>query len=495
MNPTAESAFNAALRLSPLIPLFPFLAFAAIVLFTRTLGNRLSAALSIGSLLVSALISSVIFTGVFFLGLEFRDGEAYTAGIELLRLGDFTLNVGILVDNYTAVMLLVVTLIGSLIFIYSTGYMHGDPLYPRFFAYLAFFAGAMLTLVLADNFALLYVGWELVGLASYLLIGFWFHKPSAAKAAVKAFVTTRVGDVGMFVGIAILFSLTVGYYGMSGATFNFNAIFRMLHEHTELYGAPVITAAALFLFMGAVGKSAQFPLHIWLPDAMEGPTPVSALIHAATMVAAGVYLVGRTYPIFDFAPAALLTVALVGGFTALFAAAIGLVMYDIKKVLAYSTISQLGYMMLALGVGGFTAGIFHLFTHAFFKALLFLCSGSVIIGCHHEQDMRRMGGLRRRMPVTFVTFLIGSLSIAGIFPLAGFWSKDEIIADALKWARAAPDILHYLPYLFALCAALMTAFYMFRLMFLTFGGDYRGHGEPRETPPAMTVPLAVLAFF
>ncbi len=482
--------FDTALLYSPLIPVFPLLAFAIIVFFSKVLRNRPSAAVAITGIGISLAISAVIFFGVL-TGHEFAHGHAYTRSIELMQLGEFRLRAGVFVDNLTAMMLIVVTLVSFLVFVYSTSYMHGDPMYPRFFAYLSIFAAAMLILVLADSLLLIYIGWELVGLASYLLIGFWFHKPEAARAAVKAFLTTRIGDTGMLIGIAMLFGLTIKFNGMAGATFNFVEVFNTLHKHPEIYGGTFITFAAVFLFMGAVGKSAQFPLHIWLPDAMEGPTPVSALIHAATMVAAGVYLVARAYPIFDFAPSGMLFVALIGGFTAFFAATMGLVMYDIKKVLAYSTISQLGYMIMGLGVGGYTAGVFHLFTHAFFKALLFLGSGSVIHACH-TQDMREMGGLRKKMPITYIAFLLASLSIAGIFPFAGFWSKDEILNDAQLWMLGHGDVLHALPLIFGCLAALMTAFYMFRLMFLTFSGEYRGHGHPHESPLAITGPLMVL---
>ena len=393
--------------------------------------------------------------------------------------GGITIHLGLMVDSLTAVMLIVVSLVSLMVQIYSQGYMHGDPGYHRYFAFMSLFTGSMLALVLADNLLFLYVFWEMVGLCSYLLIGFWFHRPAAANAAKKAFIVTRLGDFGFLVAILLLFFNT-GTFDIAG-----------LHSLaiTGALTGTTLTWAAIGIFAGAVGKSAQFPLHVWLPDAMEGPTPVSALIHAATMVAAGVFLVARTFPLFSHSVEALTTVAVIGGFTAIFAASMGLVMNDIKRVLAYSTISQLGYMMLGLGAGGIAIGIFHLFNHAFFKALLFLGAGSV----NHATgtfDMRQMGGLRKVMPWTYVTFLIASLSIAGIWPLSGFWSKDEILAASLQNQ----------PILFALAmlTVFMTAFYMFRAVFLTFGGDYRGggaeaHGKPHESPPVMVTPMVVLA--
>jgi len=383
--------------------------------------------------------------------------------------GGVSIHLGLLVDPLTAVMLIVVTLVSLMVQIYSQGYMHGDAGYHRYFAFMSLFTASMLGLVLADNLVFMFVFWEGVGLCSYLLIGFWFHKPSAANAAKKAFIVTRLGDFGFLAGILALYFNT--------GTFDI----AMLHE-LAVAGAisgTILTWVAIGVFSGAVGKSAQFPLHVWLPDAMEGPTPVSALIHAATMVAAGVFLVARTFPLFEHSMEAMTTVAIIGGFTAIFAASIGLVMTDIKRVLAYSTISQLGYMMLGLGTGGVAIGIFHLFNHAFFKALLFLGAGSV----NHATgtfDMRQMGGLRKVMPWTYATFVIASLSLAGVWPLAGFWSKDEILASSL----ASQPILFYL----ALITVFMTAFYMFRAIFMTFGGEYRGgapeaHGHPHESPP------------
>ncbi len=429
--------------------------------------------------------------------------------------GDIHLDVpiGIRLDGLTAVMLVVVTAVALLVQFYSQGYMAGDPGYPRYYAFLSLFTTSMLGLVLADNMLMLFMHWELVGLCSYLLIGFWFANParpgytSPAAAAKKAFIVTRAGDVGFLIAILLIWTRT--------HTFNILEI----QEIAEAHRIPdhIITLFALGVFAGAAGKSAQFPLHTWLPDAMEGPTPVSALIHAATMVAAGVYLVARLFPVYEASEQAMDVVAIIGAITALVAATMGLVMRDLKRVLAYSTISQLGYMMLALGVGGLVAGIFHLMNHAFFKAMLFLGSGSVNHGTN-TFDMHKMGGLRRYMPITFATFVIGSLSLAGIPPLSGFWSKDEILVDA--WYE------NKLLFAAALTVAFMTAFYMFRAVFLTFFGEYRGgepggghggasahgdeshdahaqpdggahapahHAMPHESPLVMWLPLAILA--
>ncbi|HEY6103579.1 MAG TPA: NADH-quinone oxidoreductase subunit L, partial [bacterium] len=396
-----------------LIPVLPFLAFWLIIFFGRRLPGE-GAYVAIGAMLVDAVWSLALLV-------QSLLGRTYEANLVWAVMGGRTIEIGYQIDPLTAVMLNVVTVVGSLIFIYSIGYMHGDPRYPRFFAYMSLFAASMLTLVLANNLLLLYIGWEGVGLCSYLLIGFWFERPSAARASMKAFITTRVGDLFMFIGILLIF-FTVGSLG-------FRAVFAAVEGGTLAGGT--LTLAALLLFGGAVGKSAQIPLHVWLPDAMEGPTPVSALIHAATMVAAGVYLVARSYLLFFASPdhTALTVVAYVGGLTALMAATIGVVQTDIKRVMAYSTISQLGYMMMGLGVLGYTAGVFHLMTHAFFKALLFLAAGSVIHAMH-TNEMPEMGGLSRVMPRTYWTMLIGSLALAGVPPFAGFWSKDEILLEA-----------------------------------------------------------------
>jgi len=386
-------------------------------------------------------------------------------------------------DHLTALMLLVVTTVGFLVIVYSIGYMHGDTGYYRFFAYLPLFIFSMLMLVLADNYLLLFVFWEAVGLCSYLLVGFWFRRESANKAALKAFWVNRVGDVGFGLGTMLVWT-TFG-------TFTFTDVFAQLEA--KVGGGDItkgtITVICLLLFCGSVGKSAQVPLHVWLPDAMEGPTPVSALIHAATMVTAGIYLVARSWPLFDLSPTARDVVAIVGIVTAVLGATVGLVQRDIKRVLAYSTVSQLGYMCFALGVGAYIPAIFHLMTHAMFKGLMFLGSGSVIHGMHEEQDLFKMGGLRKRMPITAYTFLIGALAISGVTGLAGFWSKDEIIVGSY---HAGYPVIAAL----GLITAGLTAFYMFRLYFLAFEGKPRydqEHVHPHESPATMTVPLVILA--
>jgi NADH-quinone oxidoreductase subunit L len=399
----------------------------------------------------------------------------------------FHADAGFLLDPLSSIWLLFVTGVGMLIHIYSIGYMAHEGGYYRFFGYLNLFMFSMLTLILANNYALMFVGWEGVGLCSYLLIGFYFHRKSASNAANKAFIVNRIGDAGFLLGM-----FTIAWYFGSVRFIDVTHLARSGHF---LIGDPVITAATLLLFVGACGKSAQIPLYIWLPDAMEGPTPVSALIHAATMVTAGVYMVARSNALFVLAPSSMKTVAIIGALTAMVAASIGLVQNDIKRVLAYSTVSQLGYMFLALGVGAFAAGVFHVFTHAFFKALLFLGSGSVIHAMSGEQDMRNMGDLGHRIPTTHKTMFIATLAISGIFPFAGFFSKDEILWQAWTSEGGAYRWL----WLIGVITALMTAFYMFRLMFLTF------HGKPRmshevehhihESPRSMTVPLIILAFF
>jgi NADH-quinone oxidoreductase subunit L len=398
-----------------------------------------------------------------------------------IRVGDFSVDVSFLLDPLSAVMILVVTGVGFLIHVYSTGYMAHDASFRRFFLYLNLFMFAMLTLVLADNFLLMFVGWEGVGLCSYLLIGFWYERPSAAEAGKKAFVVNRIGDFGFLIGTFMLFAFT--------RTLEFRTMFEAAPQ--AFANAPqAITLATLFLFLGATGKSAQIPLYVWLPDAMEGPTPVSALIHAATMVTAGVYMVARCHVLFQLAPISLEVVAVIGAATALFAATIGLAQNDIKRVLAYSTVSQLGYMFMACGVGAFSAGVFHLMTHAFFKALLFLGAGSVIHALSDEQDLRRMGGLASRLPWTHATVLIATLAIAGVPPLAGFFSKDEILSSAFAAG-------HLGIWLTGLVGAIITAFYMFRLYVLCFRGPSRLTHEAEhhlhESPPAMIIPLVTLA--
>jgi len=424
---------------------------------------------------------------------EYDPNFSKTTQIEWLVWGDFRLSAGILIDNMTAVMLVVVTLVSAVVHLFSVGYMRGDPRYTRFFAYLSFFSFSMLGLVLAENLILIYAFWELVGLSSYLLIGFWYEKDSASNAAKKAFITNRVGDAGMLIGILLVLS-TLGTVSLHGIAEGVAA--------GKLTGG-LLTAAGICLFMGAVGKSAQFPLHVWLPDAMEGPTPVSALIHAATMVAAGVYLVARLFVVLSFD--ASVVIAYVGGFTAIFAATIAVAQNDIKRVLAYSTLSQLGYMVMALGAGAYTAGFFHLVTHAMFKACLFLGSGSVIHAMHHAlhhvgshadaQDLRNMGGLRKKMPLTFWTFLISTVALCGVPLTSGFLSKDSILAGTLAFASEHPA--HWLLPVFGFAAAALTAFYMFRLVYLAFSGTFRMGAEAErhlhESPSVMTVPLVILS--
>jgi NADH-quinone oxidoreductase subunit L len=392
--------------------------------------------------------------------------------------GTFRAPVTLQLDQLSAVMLLVVTGVGFLIHVYAAGYMHDDPDYPRFFTYLNLFVFSMVMLVLAGNFLLLYVFWEAVGLCSYLLIGFWYTRESAANAGKKAFVVNRVGDFGFGLGVMLLWT-TLG-------TLEYGEVF----ARTPTLGVGTATAISLLLFAGACGKSAQLPLHVWLPDAMEGPTPVSALIHAATMVTAGVYLVARAHVLFERSGVALDVVAWVGILTAVFAATIGLVQTDIKRVLAYSTVSQLGYMFVGVGVGAYAAGIYHLVTHAFFKALLFLGAGSVIHALAGEQDLRRMGGLARRLPVTWYTMLVATVAITGLPPFSGFFSKDEILAGAFFAHR-------YAIFALGLVGSALTAFYMWRLVFLTFNGrsrvDHAVAHHVHESPPVMTIPLAVLA--
>jgi NADH-quinone oxidoreductase subunit L len=408
-----------------------------------------------------------------------------------IELGSLKVDMAFLVDPLSAVMILVVTGIGGLIHIYATGYMHDDKAFWRFFAYLNLFTAAMLTLVLGDSLLLLFVGWEGVGLCSYALIGFWYHDHANARAGNKAFIVNRVGDFGFVLGMFLLF-WSLDAQGHGSLTIREMVKWAPSIKDMSLWGWPVVTLATIFLFVGATGKSAQIPLFVWLPDAMAGPTPVSALIHAATMVTAGVYMTARMNVFFSMAPATMQLVAFVGVATALVAATIALTQFDIKKVLAYSTVSQLGYMFIGLGVGGYAAAVFHLMTHAFFKACLFLGAGSVIHAMHHEQDMRKMGGLKQWMPITFATFFISVLAIAGFPPFAGFFSKDEIL-----WLAFTSDHGNKLIWFLALCGAGMTAFYMFRQLFMTFYGkcraDHHSQEHLHESPSVMTMPLVVLA--
>jgi len=450
----------------------PFLGAATLILFGKRIGEPASGWLA-SALIAIPFVIAAILTVPFLSG-----GEPETVFLfEWIPM--VGANASLLWDPLSALMTLIVTGVGALIHLYSVGYMHGDERYPRFFGYMNLFIGSMLTLVLADNFGLMFVGWELVGLSSYLLISFWFTKPSAAAAGKKAFIVNRIGDWGFLVGLMLIFA--------AFGTLDFGVVFGEAHG---LLSVGMATAITLLLFVGATGKSAQIPLYIWLPDAMEGPTPVSALIHAATMVTAGVYMIARSAALFELAPVTLAIVASVGAATALLAATIAIGQRDIKRVLAYSTISQLGYMIMAVGLTAFTAGIFHLMTHAFFKALLFLGAGSVIHAMSNEQDMWKMGGLRKYMKITFVTMAIGWLAISGLFPLAGFWSKDEILGAAF-----AKGGFFLILWLVGIVTALITAFYMTRLMILTFFGEKRWDEDahPHESPWTMTVPLIVLA--
>jgi NADH-quinone oxidoreductase subunit L len=466
--------------LIPLIPGLPLAGFVVTALSGRRLGKR---AFWIPVLAVAASWAIAMVVVVTALTGGFADG-AYTVRLwDWIPAGSFHVEAAFVVDNLTACLLIVVTTIGLLVHVYSIGYMAHDPAgYWRFFAYLNLFMFSMLLLVLGDSWLTVFVAWELVGLCSYLLIGFWYRKNSAALASKKAFLVNRVGDVGFALGIMAIWVNT--------GTLNIQDSIHVLTSETLVAFPVPVGLIALLIFAGAMGKSAQFPLHVWLPDAMEGPTPVSALIHAATMVNAGVYLVARANPIFASAPEAMVVVAGIGIFTAILAASIAMTQTDIKRVLAYSTLSQLGYMFAALGVGAWTAAIFHLMTHGFFKGLLFLGSGSVIHAVHEEQDMRKMGGLAKKIPHTYWTMLIGAVAIAGIPPLAGFFSKDEILGEAYKlgfaWVWAIGVVV-----------AIMTAFYMFRLIGLTFWGESRVDKavEPKvhESPRVMTVPLWLLA--
>ena len=431
-------------ELAWIIPVLPFISFLIIALAGhKTPGD--GDKVGIAAILAAFVLSLIVF-------FEVVGGGSAVGAFEWAKVGSVSVGMGYHIDALAATMLVVVTLVSLLVHIYSLGYMHGDSRCKRYYSVLSLFTGSMLGLVIADNFLMLFIFWELIGLCSYLLIGHWYEKVDVGFAAMKAFLTTRVGDIALLIGIFVLFFNT--------QTFNFVGVQEQVAAGQ--FAGAALAAAAILIFAGAVGKSAQFPLHTWLPDAMAGPTPVSALIHAATLVAAGVYLVARSYGIFAGSETAMLTVAWVGGFTALFAATIALVMTDIKKVLAYSTVSQLGFMVTALGVGGFTAGFFHLVTHAVFKALLFLGSGSVIHGTD-TQDMREMGGLRQKMPVTFWTWLIGGLALAGVYPLAGFWSKDEIMLAAHEGGYTA---LFWI----LVIASTLTAFYIARATIMTFFG-------------------------
>jgi NADH-quinone oxidoreductase subunit L len=491
-----------------LIPALPIFAAGVSALVSRK-GRVLTASLAIGSMVVSFLLSLCGFTHVLLLA---NHGEVtrQVVNIPWFQFGDTWLMLGWVLDPLTSLMLVMVTFVGLLIFIYSVGYMEHDENFARFFCFLALFAGAMLGVLIANSLLLLFMCWEIVGLTSYLLIGFWYSKPSAAAAAKKAFVVTRIGDLGFFLGMAWLYSKTgtLLFYDGGGGVLEHAALI-----HLVAIGAA--TGIALLIFCGAAGKSGQVPLHVWLPDAMEGPTPVSALIHAATMVAAGVFLIARIYPLMsahaDLLSAVTPTVALqvvtwIGAITAIFGSIVAVAQYDIKRILAYSTVSQLGYMMMGLGVGGVAVGMFHLLMHAFFKALLFMGAGSVIHGCNGEQDIRRMGGLHTSMRITWLTYGAGMLALCGVPIFAGFWSKDGILHAAKLWS------ISQVPFYLAIFAAFLTAFYMARQMYYVFAGTSRlevatedahdssahaaghhGAAPPHESGPVMTVPLAILA--
>jgi NADH-quinone oxidoreductase subunit L len=481
-----------------LIPAAPFVASGIIALLKQP-RRKLSAGLAIGSLSLSLILSLIAFGHVlsgWVHGMAVRE----TVNFTWIQVGALPVSLGWLLDPLAAVMLVMVSFVGLLIFIYSIGYMEHDENFTRFFCFLALFAGAMLGVVISNSLLLLFMSWEIVGLTSYLLIGFWYHKPSAAAAAKKAFLTTRVGDVFFLLGMVWLFAQTgtLLFYNGGAGSMEPLALGSLLAT-PALWGLSAAGAIGLLIFAGAAGKSGQLPLHVWLPDAMEGPTPVSALIHAATMVAAGVYLVARVYPLMQAGilpggtTTALTVVTWVGAVTAVFAALIAVAQNDIKRILAYSTVSQLGYMMAGLGMGGVAVGMFHLITHAFFKSLLFMGAGSVIHGTLEEQDVRRMGGLRKLMPVTFLTYAVGMLALCG-FPLlfSGFWSKDGIL-EAAKLASTTR--IGAGPFYLLVFGALLTAFYMTRQVSYVFFGTWRGHGHPHESPRVMTTPLVVLAFF
>ena len=461
-----------------LIPLLPLLA-AAVTSFMRD-GKRASI-VAIAALLVSCVLSLMAFNEAWGMA---ADDKPKLFTIPWLTIGGTAINFGFVLNPLTGAMAAMVTFVGSLIFIYSAGYMSHDKRMARFFCYLSLFAAGMLGVVLANSLILFFMCWEVVGVASYLLISFWNHKPEAAAAGKKAFIVTRIGDMGFFIGILLAFKVTgtLDFYTEAE-----NGILQQDYLNSQMaFGFQAATVISFLLFVGAIGKSGQIPLHVWLPDAMEGPTPVSALIHAATMVAAGVFLVARTFPLFEVG-GMLPLVAWVGAITALVAAFIALGQYDLKRILAYSTVSQLGLMMVGIGVAGVSVGMFHLLTHAFFKALLFLGAGSIIHGCHDEQDIRKMGGLAKPMPLTTIAYLCGTLALVAFPFTSGFFSKDEILAGA--WANNQPV------FWVAALASLLTAVYMTRQCMYVFPGTYRGEHAPHESPKIMTVPLLILSVF
>ncbi len=460
-----------------LFPILPASSALILALFGRRyLGEKLSSSIAIASMLANVVLAALTLKTV--LGMDPESLPHTVILYEWITAGKLHVNMAFMVDQLTCVMLSFISFVGSLVFIYSTGYMHGDKDYIRFFTLLSLFAAAMFTLILGDSFVTMFIGWEGVGLCSYLLIGYYMDKNWAVDAGKKAFIVNRVGDFGFLLGMFIIFWQT--------GSLTFKEVFHA----APTFSTGLVTAATLCLFLGATGKSAQIPLFIWLPDAMAGPTPVSALIHAATMVTAGVYMVARCNPLFAIAPATMMVIACVGAATAFVAASIGLTQRDIKKVLAYSTVSQLGYMFLGLGMGAYSAGIFHVFTHAFFKGCLFLCAGSVIHGMSGEQDMFNMGGLRKKMPITWITYLISCFAIAGIPPFSGFFSKDEILWKT--WESG-----NYALWFVGVAAAMMTSIYMFRSLILTFHGkpraDHHTFAHAHESPLSMTMPLMILA--
>jgi NADH-quinone oxidoreductase subunit L len=464
------------IKLVALVPLFPLLGFIITGLFGKSLSKTVAGIVASGAILLSFVVSLLLFIELNQAG----DNVSHTVKLfDWIQAGKFSADLSLLIDPLSSVFLLIITGVGFLIHVYSTGYMHDDEGHNKFFSYLNLFVFFMLLLVLGSNFLVMFVGWEGVGLCSYLLIGFWFKNTNYNNAAKKAFIMNRIGDLGFLLGIFLIY-VTFG-------SVSYSDVFTQAKFYTA--DEPVMIAITLLLFVGAMGKSAQLPLYTWLPDAMAGPTPVSALIHAATMVTAGIYMIARSNILYTLAPTSLHIVALIGVITAVFAATIGLLQNDIKKVLAYSTVSQLGYMFLALGIGAYTSAVFHVITHAFFKALLFLGAGSVIHAMGGEQDIRKMGGLKGHLPTTFATFLIGTIAIAGIPPFAGFFSKDEILAHAFAHNKIF--------WLLGVGGSVLTAFYMFRLLFLTFYGKFRGthHQEEHlhESPKSITIPLVVLA--
>jgi len=455
-----------------LIPLLPALAFGCITLLTKQ-WKWLSATLSVGAMVSGFVMASFVMAGVLQHPELAEHPLVYT--LTWLSMPGFTVNAGIQLDPLSAMMLFMVTLVASLIQIYSIGYMQGEKGFSVFFSYMSLFGASMLLLVSSANLLELFVAWEGVGVCSYLLIGFYNHKISAREAAKKAFITTRIGDTGLLLGLLAL-QLIFGTLSIS----------ELAQKIPQYQNIPLLITVAVLFFLGPIGKSGQFPLHVWLPDAMEGPTPVSALIHAATMVVAGVYLVGRVLFMFATVPPVMELVAWVGGFTAIFAASIAITQRDMKRILAYSTVSQIGYMMLGLGVGSLTSGFFHLWTHAFFKALMFLGAGSVLLALHHKGDVWQMGGLIKKMPVTAITFMAGGLAIAGIPPFAGFWSKGDILDATLATGHVALFVI-------GAFTAFLTAFYIWRLIFLAFFGPENPENHPQESPAVMTVPLVILA--